>query len=300
MQDIEPKVSIVMNCFNGGKYLREALNSVLSQTYKNWELIFWDNQSSDDSAKIFHEYDDDRLKYYYAPLHTVLYEARKNALQQVTGEYIAFLDVDDWWSDDKLSEQMQLFQDNNVGLVYGNYWVKNERKNKDLAIAYSHKLPDGYVLSELLREYVVGILTVIVRRKCLLDLDKVFDSRYQIIGDLDLFIRLASITKFACVQKPIAFYRWHGDNASIKDANRGIAELEQWLTDMHEYKAISNDPSFSCAENRVEYIKIVNDLTEGRRGRALRQLINYPWSVQKIKLLIGLLMPSAMLVKLRA
>ena len=59
-----PLVSILMNCFNGEKYLQEALDSVVNQTYKNWELIFWDNQSNDRSAEIFKKYKDKRMFYY--------------------------------------------------------------------------------------------------------------------------------------------------------------------------------------------------------------------------------------------
>ena len=57
-------VSILMNCYNGEKYLREALNSILVQTFQNWELIFWDNQSTDGSARIFKNYKDERFKYF--------------------------------------------------------------------------------------------------------------------------------------------------------------------------------------------------------------------------------------------
>ena len=73
----QPLVSIIVNCFNGEEYLREALDSIITQTYKNWEIIFWDNQSNDTSAKIFKSYQDNRLKYYLAPSHAkILYEAR--------------------------------------------------------------------------------------------------------------------------------------------------------------------------------------------------------------------------------
>ena len=57
-----PLISIIMNCYNGEKYLQEALDSVINQTYKNWELIFWDNQSTDKSANIVHSYNDNRIK----------------------------------------------------------------------------------------------------------------------------------------------------------------------------------------------------------------------------------------------
>ncbi|MEK7079138.1 MAG: glycosyltransferase, partial [Patescibacteria group bacterium] len=58
-----PKVSIIMNCFNGSKYLRESIDSVYAQTYRNWEIIFWDNASTDNSAEIAKNYDS-RLRYF--------------------------------------------------------------------------------------------------------------------------------------------------------------------------------------------------------------------------------------------
>ena len=112
----QPLVSVIMNCFNGERYLRDSIDSVISQTYKNWEIIFWDNQSNDKSAKIFKNYKDDRLKYYCAPSHIeVLYRARNYALKKAKGEFIAFLDVDDWWLPEKLEKQIPLFDDPKVG-----------------------------------------------------------------------------------------------------------------------------------------------------------------------------------------
>ena len=93
----EPLVTILMNCYNGEKYLKDSLNSLISQSYKNWELIFWDNQSNDRSKKIFDTFNDARLKYYKAQNHEKLYVARNQALSKAKGEYIAFLDVDDLW-----------------------------------------------------------------------------------------------------------------------------------------------------------------------------------------------------------
>ena len=98
----QPLVSVIMNCYNGEMYLREALDSVLSQTYTNWELIFWDNQSSDKSETIFLSYDDSRLIYFYAPQHTNLGKARTLAIEKTRGQWIAFLDVDDLWFPEKL------------------------------------------------------------------------------------------------------------------------------------------------------------------------------------------------------
>ena len=119
----KPLVSIIMNCYNGEKYLDESLKSIINQTYKNWELIFWDNLSTDNSKRIFEKYKDKRFKYFQAKKHTVLYKARNLAIKNTNGEFIAFLDTDDIWLKDKLSQQIKLFYNKNIGLVYGNYWI---------------------------------------------------------------------------------------------------------------------------------------------------------------------------------
>ena len=77
-----PLVSVIINCFNGETYIAEAVKSILDQTYKNFEVIFWDNQSRDKSAIIYKSFNDKRLKYYYAKKRTSLYEARNLAIKK--------------------------------------------------------------------------------------------------------------------------------------------------------------------------------------------------------------------------
>ena len=128
-----PLVSILMNCFNGEKYLRESLESVLSQTYKNWELIFWDNQSTDHSADIFKGYKDTRMKYFLAPKHTNLGGGRAKAYPLLTGEFFAILDTDDLWLPNKLEEQLKYFDDENIGISITNTeFFSNKRKKSIL------------------------------------------------------------------------------------------------------------------------------------------------------------------------
>ena len=105
MKKKSPKISIIMNCYNGDRFLLEAIQSVIKQTYKKWELIFFDNKSNDNSKKIFFSFYDKRLKYFYAKRHTSLYEARNEAIKKATGEYIAFIDTDDIWIKKKLEIQ---------------------------------------------------------------------------------------------------------------------------------------------------------------------------------------------------
>ena len=95
-------ISIIVNCYNGEKYLKQALESIQKQNYTNWELIFWDNQSTDNSKAIFDSFNESRFKYFYSEKFTSLYEARNLACGKCNGEFIAFLDCDDWWYDNFL------------------------------------------------------------------------------------------------------------------------------------------------------------------------------------------------------
>ena len=128
---IKPKlVSIILNCYNGEKFLNEALLSIKKQSYKNWELIFWDNRSKDNSKKILQSFKSKKFKYFAAKKHTTLYEARNLAVKMASGEYIGFIDADDTWEKNKLKKQIKLFKDKNVADDYGNLWIKNEKKKK--------------------------------------------------------------------------------------------------------------------------------------------------------------------------
>ena len=95
--DNKPLISILMNCYNGEEFLKESLNSVVSQSYKKWELIFWDNQSTDRSIEIASSFKDERIRIFRSQKHTNLGKARKDAFNKAIGDYLAFLDVDDIW-----------------------------------------------------------------------------------------------------------------------------------------------------------------------------------------------------------
>ena len=105
----EPLVSVIMNCYNGASFIKKSISSVINQNYKNWEIIFWDNRSTDDTYLEICKFSDTRIKYYLAEKHTTLYQARNYAIEKANGDFYAFLDVDDWWDQNKLNKQ-PLFQ----------------------------------------------------------------------------------------------------------------------------------------------------------------------------------------------
>ena len=287
----QPLVSIIINCFNGEKYLREALDSVVAQTYKNWELIFWDNRSEDKSAKIFKSYNDKRFKYYYASQHTFLSEARNEAIKRSSGEFIAFLDTDDFWEKDKLELQLPLFKDSKVGVVYGNLFIVNEKLNTK-KIFLKRKKPRGFILGELLKNYCTLLVTLVVRKSFLDNYQPVFDNSFHIAGDFDLMIRMSVKYKFDCVEKPIATYRIHRKNESLLNRSRQIQELKAWCEKMINYPIIFNNKNFSNINNMINNFEVVNLILENDLKKARLKIKKMPYSLKKIKYLIALLLPN--------
>ena len=287
----QPLVSIIMNCYNGENFLHESIKSVLSQTYENWELIFWDNKSNDKSAEIFKSYDDKRFKYYYALEHKLLSEARNEAIKRSSGEFIAFLDVDDFWQKDKLELQIPLFKDLNVGVVYGNLFVINEKLNTK-KIFLKRKMPKGFILDELLKNYCTLLVTLIIRKSFLDNYQPAFDKSFHIMGDFDLMIRMSVKYQFDCVEKPIASYRIHKRNESLLNKNRQIKELKTWRKKMINYHIIFNNKNFSNISNMINNLEIVNCFLEDDLKNAWLKIKKMPYSFKKIKYSIALILPN--------
>ena len=280
-----------MNCYNGEKYLQEALDSIINQTYKNWELIFWDNQSTDNSANIVLSYNDHRIKYFFSKSHTLLYKARNLAIEKSQGGYLAFLDVDDYWDLTKLEKQMLVFSKNSeVAIVYSNFSFKNEIKNtfKELN---NKKLPEGMILDKLLRKNFMGLVTVLLNRGFFDEHEKIFDPRLHIMGDYDMAIKISAKWKVSCVQQPLATYRWHGGNESISHQGLCIKELERWSMEMRKCPEISNNKGFQILLNQIAYRKAMLLMMNGNTLTAIKYYPKLPFGMEKLKLLISFLLP---------
>ena len=293
-----PRVSVIMNCYNGEKYLRQAIDSVLAQTMEDWELVFWDNQSTDGSAAIVRSYGDSRIHYHYAPSHTLLYEARNHAIAKSRGGLIAFLDVDDWWLPEKLAAQVPLFDDPTVGFACANFWVHSDRKGKRWKFREA-AIPTGWVLDHLLSGQLVGLLTLMVRRAALDSLDYPCDPRYHVFGDRDLGIRLSMAWKMGCVQEPIAVYRLHDANETAKHRVRHIEEIRTWLREMRDVPQIRSSPGWSAIEGDFAYLRAMHELLEGRRGAALRVARDLPWGRSRVRVLLAAALPTAVVRHLK-
>ena len=221
------RISIIVNCHNGEKYLKKSIQSILNQSYKNWEIIFFDNVSTDTSENIIKSYNDKRIKYYKSKKYLNLYKARNEAIKKTTGNYIAFLDVDDWWDKNKLTEQFNFLKKNKkYKFVCTNFYLYSQNK-KELTKKYKLKLPSGEITQDLLNEYFIAISSVLLDRE-IFKL-RSFKNKYNIIGDFDFFINLSKSHLIGVINKPLLFARIHGSNTLNKNINSYYKELKNWF-----------------------------------------------------------------------
>jgi len=293
-----PLVSIIVNCFNGEKFLRAALDSIISQSYENWEVIFWDNHSTDQSANIFFVYADERFRYFYSPSHTVQYEARNQAVEKARGDFIAFLDVDDFWSPEKLAMQIPLFQDVEVGLIYCKALALNESSNVSHQM-HKNDLPTGWVLSQLVAQYFLVLSSVVLRKSAFYSIKNGFDASLNIVGDMDFFIRLAINWKFDCPQEELAVYRLHGDNLGQTQRDTHAKEYKKVVKKFRENEFINKLPELDNLENELIYVEGQRYVIKRNIKMAIKSINNLPYGRLKIKLIMLLVIPRPLLRWLR-
>ena len=289
-----PLVSIIMNCYNGQTYLAVAVKSILSQKYRNFEVIFWDNQSHDNSAFIYKSFKDKRLKYYYAKKHTTLYRARNLAIKKAKGKLIAFLDTDDIWLKDKLSSQIEKFKNKKINLVYSNYYILNQVTGFK-KIAYKDNLPEGIIYKELLKNYFLGIGTVLIKKDIILKRKNFFNEIYNIIGDFDSFIRISKNNYFSCIQHPLSIYRIHKKSFSNKNYKMHIDELKFWVNK----KYFLNKNLLFFVKQKILYMEIILNIFQKKYLASLKKIRKIYSVKKKIKLLIFLVIPNFIFKKIK-
>ena len=282
-------VSVIMNCYNGKTYLKESIESLINQTYKNWELIFWDNQSIDSSKEIFFKFKNLKFKYFYAPKHEILYKARNAALEKAKGDYIAFLDTDDLWEPRKIETQLKLFDNEEVALVYGKYWINYQNLLIPKRLNSYKDLPKGFIFEDLVSNYVVGLPTIMLRRKYLENFPNIFNFEYNMLSDYDFVLRFSKRYKFDCVQKPVGTYRIHRGNLSNKYLEQHIDQFKKWLKYNSKTNFFTSTKQRTDLANQLMYLEAKYIVKKSNFFFSFRKVLNFPGLLKKIKLLIFLL-----------
>jgi glycosyltransferase involved in cell wall biosynthesis len=210
----QPLISVIMPTYNHGRFIGEAIRSVLDQTYKNFELIVVDNHSEDNTEERVRSFGDARIKYFKFRNNDVIASSRNFGIKRSSGRYIAFLDSDDMWLPFKLRSQVDCMEKNSdAGLMYTKCLVMKDGKTYRTAPCMN--LYNGCVFGRMILMTNVPILTAMIRKEVVEKIG-LFDEDVNLVAveDWDYWIRLSKEYRVVSSAEPSAIYREHGKNIS--------------------------------------------------------------------------------------
>lgn len=208
MRGASPTVSVIIPCFDGERYLEEAVTSVLGQTHADVEVVVVDDGSSDRSLQVLEGLGDRRLRVIRQP-HAGVAAARNRGVRESTGPYVAFLDQDDTWLPEKLELQLAcLRRSPELGLVYSDFYVTDADARHQARWSDRYPLYRGRVFDRLIATSVIPISTVVLPR-AVFEAAGGFPPQYRYVEDLALLLGVAARHPIDVVRVPLARYRRH-------------------------------------------------------------------------------------------
>lgn len=211
-----PFFSIILPNYNHGKFIRDAINSVINQNFKHWELIIIDNNSTDDSEKIIKSYKDPRIKFFKIKNNGIIAKSRNLGIKKSKADWIAFLDSDDLWYANKLSSIRSFIGEYSCDVVCSNEYKVNLKNNKKTPLYYSLKTKNVYK-ELLLYGNKLSTSSTLVSRNFLLKNRLFFDESFKLITveDYDFWLQIAKHKgSFGFFKEFLGEYRIHNDNLS--------------------------------------------------------------------------------------
>lgn len=220
-------VSVILPAYNAEKTIREAVDSVLSQTYDCFELIIIDDASTDGTKAIIEEFalKDPRIKIFYNEQNKGVLKTRIRGVQASFGKWIAFLDSDDIWSEDKLAKQVRLQQETASHLVYtGSRYIDKNGKQ----LSWVLHVPAEVTYKRLLRQNVISNSSVMIMKDIFLHYTPISEDHRDIHEDFACWLLLLKEGYKACgVDEPLVTYRISGDSMT---GNKVHSAILNWYT----------------------------------------------------------------------
>lgn len=206
-----PKVSVVIPTYNRAEFLRSAIETVINQTFQDFEIIVVDDGSIDKTHEVVTGFDDERIKYIRHEMSKGGSAARNTGIVKSDSKYIAFLDDDDEWVPEKLQMQVGILEDGSpkVGGVYTGHMVVDNNSGRILR-EWTPKRRGSIYNDMFARNWVSTASSLLLRRNCF---NKVglFDESLPSFQDYDMWIRISKEFDFEYINKPLVKYRVHGN-----------------------------------------------------------------------------------------
>ncbi|OPY61567.1 MAG: putative teichuronic acid biosynthesis glycosyltransferase TuaG [Syntrophorhabdaceae bacterium PtaU1.Bin034] len=260
-----PLVSVIIPTYNRAGVVRRAVQSVLNQDYRHFEVLVVDDGSTDETGLFFRKINNDRLQFIRLEKNVGGAQARNIGLNRARGEFVAFLDSDDEWLPSKLTKQVQKFRDlpEEYGLVYcGLLFVHhNGKPGKEYLMNAS-----GSFLDDLLVQNLIGSMSSVMVKKRFLQPLGGFDPLMKSCQDWELYIRLMKMCRFHAVNEALVRYHIDKDDRS-RISNRIDSVLQGHVRLMEKFK---DDYDCLPREKKIRHAKRMTNLflEVGDWGRA--------------------------------
>ena len=250
-----PKVSILMNCYNGERYLHECIESVFHQSFDDWEIVFIDNCSTDNSGEIARSYEP-KLKYFKTNYNISLGEARAFGIDKCNGEYLMYLDVDDRYHKNTINILLNEIIGTNNLIVYAGH--RNINHFGDVIGKYKPKPKSGKIFSDLLSQFDIPTASLIMNLSKYKEFGYKYDKEVKVSSEYNLFMKLSVLNNFKCIRGEIVDYRIHADATTFQNqeyASRDrIFTLEKIISE-HPDIVLKFPLQFKEAFARADYYK---------------------------------------------
>ncbi len=220
-------VSVIIPVYNAQSMVTEAIDSVLSQTYQDFEIIVIDDGSTDNTSEVLAPYKN-RIRYYYQE-NTGVAGARNKGIEKSRGKYIAFLDQDDIWLPEKLAYQAAYLNANtDAAMVYSRYWREYKNFEEKKLRPKKKYLEEGHIYSNVLFRYIIWIGTIMVRRSCFEEIG-VFDTSLVPAEDKEMILRIAKDYTIGFIEEPLAVHRIRQESLARSDKQKNLVAREKVL-----------------------------------------------------------------------
>lgn len=214
------KVSIITPMYNAEKFISKTIESVISQTYKDWELLILNDNSKDKSYEIANKYaeNDNRIKIVNMTENIGVVNGRNKLTEMATGEFIAFLDADDYWKSEKLEKQISFMKEKNANISCTEYCRVSENET----FINNIKIKEEIKYKDLLKNNFLGCLTVVYNCK---KIGKRYFKERKKNEDYVLWLEIVKETKIYGLKENLAFYRVLNNSRS---SNKIDAAKDRW------------------------------------------------------------------------
>ena len=219
-----PLVSIVIPTYNHANFLGKSLESIIDQTYNNWEAIVIDNHSTDETNQVIDKFKDSRIQYFKISNYGIIAKSRNFGINVAKGDWIAFLDSDDWWTKDKLEICLKNI-DQNIDFIYHKLEIIYD-KSKSLLNRkrYIGRQLNKPILHNLLTSQIeegnaIGNSSVLVRKDILIRIGGISENRDLVASeDFNTWLRVAELTdQFKYIKEKLGYYLVHDNSAQKRD-----------------------------------------------------------------------------------